>query len=123
MYYENIEEENIEEIVDVTLHAVSGFKTANVITVYYPKVVSFDSASQMWELIQNVLKSNNLTLSDVSVFYYGEGSYSQDQIYEWIFDHYLNHFVGDRIEFIHIADLSEDIKTIHKKMCKKIQGR
>lgn len=122
MYAEKRTTENLEEIVDVTLHSVENYKTSYVMTVYYPRVVSFHNASEMWEVIRKILTSNDLELSNVTIFYYYDDSYSTNDVYEWIFDHYLERFVGDRIEFTPVEELPEQVKFIHENMINKIQG-
>lgn len=122
MYAEKRTTENLEEIVDVSLHSVENFKTSYVMTIYYPRVVSFHNASEMWEVIQKILTSNNLDISNVTIFYYYDESYSTNEVYEWVFDHYLERFVGDRIEFTPVEGLPEQVKLIHENMLNKIQG-
>lgn len=116
-------QETEEEMIELKLHQVTDYKTSHILTILYPKTVSFHG-KQLWELIQQFLFANKLTISDVTIFYYYDSTINKlNEIHELIFDHYLDKYVGDRIEILLAKDSPHSVRDIHKKIMEELLNR
>ncbi|MGG1021150.1 hypothetical protein G3M81_22835 [Bacillus paralicheniformis] len=114
---------NPQEIVDIKLYPVKDFITPYVLTVYYKEAPVFEEGDQVWSVIRSILNSNQLDMSNVTILYYYDGINTLNEVHQWIFDVYLDKYVGDTIDIIPIDNLSEEVKSIHSLMMKKLSDK
>lgn len=109
---------NINEAFEVVLHKVSHHKTPFIVTLHCS--LSFDIATEKAHTIINtILKGSDLSLDDVTVYYYIFSS-RLDNLCEMSFDVYMDRYIGNRVAIIPFTSVHNSVKIIHTKMIERM---
>ena len=114
--------ENITEYISLKLHEVSEYKTPYVLMAFYPVHASSHemTGEKAFGIIQPFLAANELTLEDVTILYYFNTHNRGDELNEWVFDSYLDRYIGNRIVPISFLNVSEELQKLHEVMLSTI---
>lgn len=110
------------EVFGISLYSVYDHKTPFVITLYYKdNSLLSTTLERAYSPIKTLVMCNDLSLDDVTIYYYPFQSSGLEDLYELVFDTYLNKYVGDRVLIAPFANVSKCIRDIHRDMVKKIE--
>lgn len=110
--------ENLTEYISLNLHETPNYKTPYVLMAFYQvNSTSFEiTGEKAFGIIQSFLAANSLSLSDVTILYYFRTFNRGDELSEWIFDSYLDNYIGNRIVPVSFLDVPKEVKELHDIM-------
>lgn len=112
------------EMISLKLHKVEHHKTPYVVTLYYPSLPPpFQlKGEDIFNIVHSLVRSNEITFDDVTIFYYHSDNNRVEEIHECFFESFQSSYTSHHLIKRSLSEMSDEIYEIHRTMLRAISG-